>query len=59
MTRDDEPTQRRPVPRGLVRYLFIPGDYRLPCIAGWMTLHGFVPDEPLQSRNGFLVRLKG
>lgn len=45
-----------PPPPDLLRYLFIPADYRLPCIAGWLTPHGFVPDVPLRDREGFLIR---
>lgn len=55
--RDDEPTLREP--RAHIRYLFIPADYRLPCVAGWLTLKGFVPDEPLKNFEGILVQLKG
>jgi len=41
-----------------VRYLFIPSDYRLPCVAGWLGLQGFVPDEPLRDSEGFLIRIE-
>lgn len=41
----------------LARYAFIPADYRQPVVLGWKGPDGFFPDEPLRSREGFLVRV--
>lgn len=46
-----------PVPPAQVRFLFVPSDYRLPAVAGWRGPLGFVPDVPLRSHEGFLLRI--
>ena len=40
------------------RYAFIPSDYKEPVVLGWKTPHGFVPDQPVQSNDGILIRLR-
>lgn len=42
----------------MIRYAFIPADYREPVVLGWRDATGFYPDSPLASREGFLIRTK-
>lgn len=56
--RDDEPTLREFPTAERVRCLFIPADHRVDPVMGWRTEKGFEPDAPLNSHDGFLVRVR-
>ena len=39
------------------RMAFVPADYRLPVVLGWLGERGWVPDEP-SDKEGFLMPLR-